>query len=113
MAEAEVDAVLTSTVAEGLLHRVGSAGGTRYVLAGPAGSGAHGGVESRSRTRLLNAIRKQGAIASADAAKALQTTAETARKRLNELVMAGVLRAEGKYRLRRRKANARHPYLTR
>ena len=104
MAEAEVDAVLKSTVAKGLLHRVGSAGGTRYVLAGPAGSGAHGGAEGRSRTRLLNAIREQGAITSADAAKVLQTSAETARKRLNELVLAGVLRAEGntrgrKYRL--------------
>ena len=104
MDEAAVDAVLKSAVAKGLLHRVGSAGGTRYVLAGPAGSGAHGGVESRSRTRLLNAIREHGAITSADAAKVLQTSAETARKRLNELVLAGVLRAEGntrgrKYRL--------------
>ena len=104
MPEAEVDAVLNSAVAKGLLHRVGSAGGTRYVLAGPAASGVHGGAESRRRTRLLAAIRQHGAITSADAAKVLQTSTETARKLLNELVLAGVLRAEGntrgrKYRL--------------
>ena len=104
MDEAEVDAVLKSAVAKGLLQRVGSAGGTRYVLAAPAGGNTRGGVEDPRRTRLLTAIRQHGAITTADAAKILQTSAETARKLLNELALAGVLRPEGntrgrKYRL--------------
>ena len=103
MPDADVDAIIRGAVAKGLLLRLGSAGGTSYV-AGTADSGPRGGVESGRRTHLLNAIRERGAITTAEAAKALQTSAVTARKLLNELVLAGVLRAEGntrgrKYRL--------------
>ena len=100
MTEAEVDAVLEGGVAKGLLRRVGTAGGTRYVLGGAAGGG-HGSGENRGRDRLLAEIRVQGPFTSADAARFLQTSAEAARRLLGELVDAGALRAEGKTRGRK------------
>ena len=100
MAAAEVDAVLDGAVAKGLLRRVGTAGGTRYLLGGAVGGDASG-VENRSRSRVLEAARRHGAITSADAARLLQTSAETARKLLRELVHAGALRAEGNTRGRK------------
>ena len=100
MTEAEVDAVLEGGVAKGLLRRVGTAGGTRYVLGGAAGGG-HGSGENRGRDRLLAEIRVQGPFTSADAARFLQTSAEAARRLLRELVDAGALRAEGKTRGRK------------
>ena len=100
MAEATVDAVLEGAVAKGLLRRVGTAGGTRYVLAGAVGGDA-GTVENRSRGRLLEEARRRGTITSSDAARLLQTSAETARKLLHELERAGALRAEGNTRGRK------------
>ena len=100
MTEAEVDAVLEGGVAKGLLRRVGTAGGTRYVLGGAAGGG-HGSGENRGRDRLLAEIRVQGPFTSADAARFLQTSAEAARRLLRELVDAGALRAEGNTRGRK------------
>ena len=100
MTEAEVDAVLEGGVAKGLLRRVGTAGGTRYVLGGAAGGG-HGSGENRGRDRLLAEIRVQGPFTSADAARFLQTSAEAARRLLGELVDAGALRAEGNTRGRK------------
>ena len=99
MAEAEVDAALEGGVAKGLLRRVGTAGGTRYVLDDAVGGASS--AENRSRDRLLEEARRHGAITSADAARILQTSAETARKLLRELELAGALRAEGKTRGRR------------
>ena len=96
MAEAEVDAVLEGAVAKGLLRRVGTAGGTRYMLGGAVGS-----AENRSRGRLLEEARRRGTITSSDAARLLQTSAETARKLLRELERAGALRAEGNTRGRK------------
>ena len=100
MAEAEVDAVLEGAVAKGLLRRVGTAGGTRYVLGGAVG-GAAGSAENRSRGRLLEEARRRGTITSSGAARLLQTSAETARKLLRELERAGALRAEGNTRGRK------------
>ena len=100
MAEATVDAVLEGAVAKGLLRRVGTAGGTRYVLGGAVGGDA-GGTENRSRGRLLEEARRRGTITSSDAARMLQTSAETARKLLRELERAGALRAEGNTRGRK------------
>ena len=105
MAEAEVDAVLASAVAKGLLRRIGSAGGTRYVLVGAPVVGAASGIGTRQRTQLLEEIRRRGTIASADAADVLRVPVAAARKLLNELALAGILHAQGntrgrKYRLR-------------
>ena len=99
MAEAQADAALTGAVAKGLLRRVGTAGGTRYVLGGAVGGDAGG--ENRNRSRLLEEARRHGAITSADAARLLQTSTETARKLLSELAREGALRAEGNTRGRK------------
>ena len=99
MAETQVDTALKGAVAKGLLRRVGTAGGTRYVLGGAVG-GAAGG-ENRSRSRVLEAARRHGAITSSDAARLLQTSTETVRKLLSELVRDGALHAEGNTRGRK------------
>ena len=103
MAEPELHAALKGAVAKGLLRRLGSRGGTRYVLGPPAVSGATG-LEGRKRAQLLEEARQKGAITSAEAAHLLQTSTDAARELLKELVLAGLLRAEGntrgrKYRL--------------
>ena len=99
MTEAQADTALKGAVAKGLLRRVGTAGGTRYVLGGAVGGDAGG--ENRSRSRLLEEARRHGAITSADAARLLQTSTETARKLLRELVRDGALHAEGNTRGRK------------
>ena len=103
MAEPELDAALKSAVAKGLLRRLGSRGGTRYALAPSAGSRGSG-LGGRQRAQLLDEIRNRGTLTSAEAAHLLQTSTDAARKLLNDLVLAGLLRAEGntrgrKYRL--------------
>ena len=100
MAETEAKATLESAVAKGLLRRVGSAGGTRYVL-GAAEFGSAGRAENRRRARLLEEIRRRGSITSTEAAQILQASTDTARNLLNELALAGVLRAQGNTRARR------------
>ena len=99
MAAAQADTALKGAVAKGLLRRVGTAGGTRYVLGGAIGGDARG--ENRSRSRLLEEARRHGAITSADAARLLQTSTEMARKLLRELVRDGALYAEGNTRGRK------------
>ena len=99
MAEAQADVALTGAVAKGLLRRVGTAGGTRYVLGGAVGGDASG--ENRNRSRLLEEARRHGAITAPDAARLLQTSTATARKLLRELVREGALRAEGNTRGRK------------
>ena len=103
MAEAELDAAINGAVAKGLLRRVGTRGGTRYML-GPSASSGTSGLEGRKRAQLLEEVRQRGVITSADAARLLQTSTDAARQLLNDLVQAGFLQAEGntrgrKYRL--------------
>ena len=103
MDESELDKVLKSAVAKGLLRRLGSRGGTHYVLGPSAASGASG-LEGRKRAELIDAVRDRGVMTSTDAAHLLHTSTDAARRLLNELVHAGLLRAEGntrgrKYRL--------------
>ena len=103
MAESELEAALKSAVEKGLLRRLGSRGGTRYELA-PSLVGGASGLEGRQRAQLLDEARARGAVTSADAAHLLQTSTDAARRLLNDLASAGLLRAEGntrgrKYRL--------------
>ena len=100
MAEAEVDAAINGAVAKGLLRRVGTRGGTRYVL-GPSASSGTSGLEGRNRAQLLDEVRERGAMTSADAARLLQTSTDAARQLLNDLAQAGFLRAEGNTRGRK------------
>ena len=103
MPESELDAALKSAVAKGLLRRLGTRGGTHYAL-GPSIAGSGSGLESRRRAQLLEEVRNRGAIASAEAAHVLHTSTDAARRLLNDLTLAGLLRTEGntrgrKYRL--------------
>ena len=103
MAESELEAALKGAVAKGLLRRLGSRGGTRYELA-PSLAGGASGLEGRQRAQLLDEVRDRGAVTSTDAAHLLQTSTDAARRLLNDLASAGLLRAEGntrgrKYRL--------------
>ena len=103
MAESELEAALKSAVAKGLLRRLGTRGGTRYELAPSLVVGASG-LEGRQRAQLLDEVRDRGAVTSTDAAHLLQTSTDAARRLLNDLASAGLLRAEGntrgrKYRL--------------
>ena len=103
MAESELEAALKSAVEKGLLRRLGSRGGTRYELA-PSLVGGASGLEGRQRAQLLDEVRARGAVTSTDAAHLLQTSTDAARRLLNDLASAGLLRAEGntrgrKYRL--------------
>ena len=103
MAEPELDVALKGAVAKGLLRRLGSRGGTRYVLVPSVVSGTTG-LAGRKRAQLLEEARQKGTITSSEAAHLLQTSTDAARGLLKELVLAGLLRAEGntrgrKYRL--------------
>ena len=103
MSEPEIEAAIKSAVAKGLLRRLGASGGMRYVL-GPAAASGSSGAEGRHRAQLIDEVRARGAITSADAAHLLHTSAYVARKLLNDLALAGLLRTEGntrgrKYRL--------------
>lgn len=100
----EIENLLKSAVAKGLLARVGEKGGTRYVLSGEvvlrAGSR---GLEAQSRKRqlLLDEIHKTGSISTAEGSEILGEDMSTVRHLLNDLVRTGLARAEGKTRARR------------
>lgn len=101
---ADVESILRGAVAKGLLVRTGQAGGARYVLSDEvvmrAGSA---GLEARSRTRqrLLDEIRAQGSLSTAEAADLLEEDSTVVRHLLNDLVRSGLAEARGRTRARR------------
>lgn len=99
---ANVEAVLASAVAKGLLKRVGQRGGTRYILAEAVRrAGDAVGADNRNRQLLLEQIRRQGSLSTAEGAALLAVLPNKARSWLNELAQAGLIRAEGQTRARR------------
>lgn len=100
----DVDAVLRGAVAKGLLVRTGQAGGARYQLSDElvlrAGSS---GLEATTRKRqlLLDEINRRGSLSTAEGAELLDEDLVLVRHLLNDLVRAGLARAEGKTRGRR------------
>ena len=103
-ADADAGALLAGAVTKGLLARVGRRGGSRYVLseeitlrAGSAGMAA----QSRRRRMMHDEIRRRGSISVAEGARLLDIPPAVARGLLNELVRAGLARAEGRTRARR------------
>jgi ATP-dependent DNA helicase RecG len=101
----DVDALIASAVAKGLLARIGRGGGARYVLSDEVVMRAGGaGVEARSRKRqmLLDEIHKRGSLSTAEAADFLDETDRTlVRQMLDDLVRGRQAHAEGRTRGRR------------
>ncbi len=101
----DVDALLASAVAKGLLVRVGRGGGARYVLSDEVVMRAGGaGVEARSRKRqmLWDEVRRRGSLSTAEAAEFLGETDRTlVRQMLDDLVRGRQIYAEGRTRARR------------
>ncbi len=104
MPAVDVDAVLRTAVVKGLLIRAGQAGGARYQLSDElvmrAGSS---GLEAQSRKRqmLLDEMQRQGSVSTAEGADLLGEDMATVRHLLNDLVLAGLARADGRTRARR------------
>ncbi len=110
----DVDPLIASTVAKGLLVRTGRGGGVRYVLSEEVVMRAGGaGVEARSRKRqmLLDEIHRRGSLSTAEAAVFLGEADRTlVRQMLDDLVRGRQAYAEGRTRARRyRLADARRP----
>lgn len=102
---ADADAVIASTVAKGVLVRVGRGGGARYVLADEIVMRAGGaGLEARSRKRqmLLDELQRRGSLSTAEAASFLgEEDRVLVRQMLDDLVRAKQAHAEGRTRGRR------------
>ena len=96
--------LLAGAVAKGLLLRAGERGGTRYLLSGEivrqAGSGA-AELHNRKRQMLLDEIRRRGSISTAEGARLLDENSIAVRNLINQLVLAGLARAEGRTQARR------------
>ena len=98
----DVDALLASALAKGLLTRIGRRGGARYVLSPSVRqAGDPVGAGHRDRQRLLDEIRRQGSLSATEGATLLAVAPHKARGLLNELAQAGLIRAEGRTRARR------------
>jgi ATP-dependent DNA helicase RecG len=101
---ADVNDLLSTAVAKGLLVRVGQAGGARYVLSDEVvvRAGASGlEAQSRKRQMLLDEIRRRGSLSTAEGAELTGEDSAMVRHLLNDLVRAGVVAAEGRTRARR------------
>ena len=102
--DTDTSAVLAGAVAKGLLLRVGERGGTRYQLSPEivrrAGSGA-AELHNRKRQMLLDEIRRRGSISTSEGVRLLDENSVAVRNLLNQLVQAGLARAEGRTRARR------------
>ncbi|MYC85166.1 MAG: hypothetical protein F4X18_06535 [Acidimicrobiia bacterium] len=100
----DASAVLAGAVAKGLLTRVGVRGGARYVLSDEvvlrAGTT---GIQARSRQQqlLLDEIGRRGSLSTVEGAELVGEQLGVVRNLLNDLVRAGLARAEGRTRARR------------
>ncbi len=104
MPQKDADSILAGAVAKGLLVRVGERGGSRYELSDEvvlrAGSQ---GMEAQVRKRqlLLDEIQRRGSLSTAEGVEVIDEEASVVRHLLNDLVRAGLARAEGRTRARR------------
>lgn len=103
--DADVDGLLATALAKGLVVREGRGGGAHYVLSDEIVMRAGGGgLEARSRKRqmLLDELQRRGSLSTAEAAVWLQHDDRALVKHLlDDLVRAGTARAEGRTRARR------------
>lgn len=96
--------VLAGAVAKGLLDRTGQRGGSRYslsqeVLTRAGSSGIEAG--RRRRQMLLDAMRAGDGISTVEGARLTKASMHATRELLQDLVRAGLARAEGRTRGRR------------
>ncbi|HEX9776428.1 MAG TPA: ATP-binding protein [Actinomycetota bacterium] len=102
--ESDQSALLRSATARGLLTRIGTRGGSRYVLSDEVVMRAGAaGVEARSRQRqmLVDEMRRRGSISTAEGAALVDEDMAVVRHLLNDLVRSGMAVARGKTRARR------------
>ncbi len=100
----DVDRLLSTLVAKGLLARVGRAGGTRYELSPELVARAGGSsieVQRRRRQTLLDEMARRGNLSLAEAVDVLGGDRGAARALMGSLVAAGLVVAEGNTRARR------------
>lgn len=99
-----VESLIASAVAKGLLVRTGRAGGARYVLSDEVVMRAGAtGLEGRNRMRqiLLDEIRRRGSLSTTEGASLLNEDASVVRHLLNDLARTGLAVPKGKTRARR------------
>ena len=104
MGEIDAGAVLAGATAKGLLSRVGVRGGSHYVLSDEVVMRAGAtGIQARSRQQqiLLDEIALRGSISTVEGTNLLNEPMTVVRNLLNDLVRAGLARAEGRTRARR------------
>lgn len=102
--DADVEAILAGAVAKGLLVRVGDRGGSRYELSDEVvlRAGSQGmEAQVRKRQMLLDEIHRRGSLSTAEGAQLIDEDMAVVRHLLNDLVRAGLARAEGRTRARR------------
>lgn len=100
----DATALLSSGMAKGLFVRVGQRGGARYILSDEVvlrvGATAME-AQSRKRQALLDEINRVGSISTVEGTRLLDEEMAMVRSLLNDLVGAGLARAEGRTRARR------------
>ena len=97
---ADVRRLLAQAHARGLLARIGTRGGSRYVLSNSIVQLA-GGAGTTDTQALLEELRRRGSLSTTEGVNALGTSPATVRNLLNKLEQAGLVRAEGNTRARR------------
>ena len=102
--DADVDLLLSTLVAKGLLVRVGRGGGTRYELSPEVVARAGGSsieVQRRRRQMLLDEMARRGGLTRTQAIEVLGGDRRAAHALIGSLVASGIVRAEGNTRARR------------
>ena len=100
----DVDRLLSTLVAKGLLVRVGRGGGTQYELSAELVARAGGSnveVQRRRRRMLLDEMARRGSLSRREAVDVLDGDGRAARALMGTLVAAGLVVAEGNTRARR------------
>ena len=96
----DIQGLLAGAHAKRLLTRVGTRGGSRYVLSDWIVRIA-GGADRTGSQALLDEIRRRGSLSTTEGAKVLGASAAAVRSTLRKLEQAGLVRAEGNTRARR------------
>ena len=102
--DSDSSTLLAGGVTKGVLVRIGQRGGSRYVLSDEVvlrvGATAME-AQSRKRQALLDEINRVGSISTVEGTRLLDEEMAMVRSLLNDLVGAGLARAEGRTRARR------------